>query len=169
MPVDDNHEAAEKISKSQRKRDMLALQDLGRRLTGLSEGQLHKLALPANLLEAVEAYGRLPNRREAKRRQLQFIGKLMRDVDITAIEAFLEQTNQNQRSDAAKQHKLENLRDELVAGNQESLDRLIREHRDIDVQHLRRLIRQTRKEAEQDQASTAGRKLFRYLRDMLQA
>jgi len=68
-------------SKSQRKRDMTALQKLGQDLTTLGKKQLEKLPLPDTLIAALAEYQRLPNSNEARRRQLQFIGRVMRDAN----------------------------------------------------------------------------------------
>ncbi len=72
-------------SKSQRKRDMSALQDLGAKLTQLTPAMLKKCALPDEVLAAIHEYQRLPNKHGARRRQLQFIGRVMRDLDEDAL------------------------------------------------------------------------------------
>ncbi len=85
----------EHVSKSQRKREMLALQDLGKKLTEINAALLTKCQLPAELHKAIEEFKRLPNKHEARRRQLQFIGKLMRNTDTTLIEQVLNQDQHN--------------------------------------------------------------------------
>lgn len=77
-------------SKSQRKRDAHKLQDLGTRLTGCSEAQLRALELPEKTIAAFAEYNRLPNSHGARRRQMQFIGKLMRKFDLEELTAALD-------------------------------------------------------------------------------
>jgi ribosome-associated protein len=83
MPISDNT-PPEPLSKSQRKRDMHALQDIGKTLVGLSDKQLAKIPLSEELLELIKA-ARTDKGRETQRRQLQYIGKRMRDIDVEPI------------------------------------------------------------------------------------
>ncbi len=154
------------VSKSQRKRDMLALQELGKKLIEISGALLEKCQLDQQLLDAIGEFKRLPNKHEARRRQLQYIGKLMRSIDTEQIETVLEQDQQKANVNKRKFKQLEQLRDSLIAGSDESLQALILEHPDIDIQYLRQLIRLAKKELKQDKAQGAGKKLFQYLRDL---
>ena len=77
------------VSKSQRKRDALALQELGKELTQLSAIRLQQLPLPAGLISAIEELQRLPRSHGARRRQLQYIGRLMRQCDESGIRQVL--------------------------------------------------------------------------------
>ncbi|MDT8398268.1 MAG: ribosome biogenesis factor YjgA [Pseudomonadales bacterium] len=162
-------EPSEAISKSQRKRDMAALRDLGRELTEASATLLAKLTLPANLLEAIAEFKRLPNSHGAKKRQLQYIGKIMRDIDTEEIEKILEQSKNNVELQKRKFHDVENIRDQLLSGDSKVLDELISDCPDVDIQHVRQLVRQGRKEESEHRAPVAGRKLFRYLRETMDA
>src|SRR5690554_950951 len=164
MHEDDDQEHR---SKTRRKKDMHALQDLGRRLAEADAGVLTKLSLPQRLRDASEQYRRLPNAREARRRQLQFIGRLMRDEDTEEIHAVLDQTQQNTEVERRRLHQLEELRERLIGGDDSLLEALIRENPAIEVQPLRQLIRQARKERDEDKAPAASRKLFRYLRGVI--
>tara|TARA_R110000772_G_scaffold15324_9_gene44654 strand:+ start:297 stop:815 length:519 start_codon:yes stop_codon:yes gene_type:complete len=159
-------ETEETISKSQRKRDMIALQALGKKLTEINKQLLLKCQLPADLQSAIEEFKRLPNSHEARRRQLQFIGKLMRNIDVTQIESVLNtdlhQVNLNKRFFKL----LENLREELLAGSDAALQKLIQDHPELDIQYLRQLIRQAQKEQELKKDSAASKKLFQYLREL---
>ncbi|MAM71287.1 MAG: hypothetical protein CMP91_09120 [Gammaproteobacteria bacterium] len=157
------------VSKSQRKREMLALQDLGKQLTTLDEKLLAKCQLPARLMSAIDEYKRLPNKHGAKKRQLQFIGKIMRDIDTDNIEKVIQQQNQQVNLDRRLFQGLELMRDELIAGSDSALQSLIADHPELDIQHIRQLIRQAQKEAEQNKAPQASRKLFRYLRELKQS
>jgi len=85
MTTEEHEEDLEGKSKTQLKKEMLELQDLGETLTQLPQQLLDQCHLPEGLLNAIAEYKRIPNRRGARKRQLQFIGKLMRKVDIEPI------------------------------------------------------------------------------------
>lgn len=151
-------------SKSQRKREANALQDLGRQLVGLSRDRLEKMDLPdplrAEVLEAkrITSHG-------AIRRQMQLIGKLMREVDAAPIAAQL--AEMRGESDAAKAafHALEQWRDRLLDDDRAVTQWLAR-HPGTDAQQLRQLIRNARRERAEAKPPKSGRALFRMLRDI---
>lgn len=154
------------ISKSARKREMAALQKLGETLLELPASQFSQVTMSDPLRAAIELAKTL-KQREARRRQLQYIGKLMRAEDHQQIAATLvgfEDTNR-----LFRQHfqRLEKIRDALICTGDVAFEQLIDTHPELDRQHLRQLIRQARKEAEQDKPPTTSRKLFKYLRTTL--
>jgi ribosome-associated protein len=100
-------------SKSQRKRDSHALQTLGEQLVALSPDKLKRMDIPGNLLEAVSLAQRTTSR-EGRRRQIQYVGKLMRRVDADAIRVQLDEDGRQHRIDTAIQHAAERWRDTLV-------------------------------------------------------
>ena len=102
-------EAPEQLSRSAKKRQSSALQDLGAELTKLPVNELDRLPLTPDLLEALRLYTRISNR-EGKRRQLQFIGRLMREVDAGPLAEAIEARKNGQQADAGKAE--ENRRDE---------------------------------------------------------
>lgn len=93
-------EAPEQLSRSAKKRQSSALQDLGAELTKLPVNELDRLPLTPDLLEALRLYARISNR-EGKRRQLQFIGRLMREVDAGPLAEAIEARKNGQQADAA--------------------------------------------------------------------
>ncbi|MDP1952425.1 MAG: ribosome biogenesis factor YjgA [Betaproteobacteria bacterium] len=151
-------------SKSARKRDMLALQELGVELVGLNAQQLATMQLPEALLEAVQEAQRL-NKHEAKRRQMQFIGRLMRDLDAVPIRERLEQWKGKGREHTAQLHAIERWRDELLTGDQ-ALERFLGQYPGADSQQLRTLIRNARRERGAALPPKSYRELFRVLREM---
>lgn len=157
----------EVISKTQRKREVEALQDLGKQLTEINKTLLDKCQLPDQLLAAIVEFKRLPNKNEARRRHLQFIGKIMRTVDTTKIDRVLNQSQQLVEIEKRKYHQLEKMREDLIEGDNEILNKLITDFPDIDIQHVRQLIRKSQKELSQNKPPTASRKLFRYLREII--
>ncbi|MEW5769549.1 MAG: ribosome biogenesis factor YjgA [Pseudomonadota bacterium] len=150
-------------SKSQRKRDANALQDMGRELVKLSRERLEKFDLPdalrAEVLEAkrITSHG-------AIRRQMQLIGKLMRDVDAEHIAEQLAEVRGESDTAKAAFHALEQWRERLLADDRAVTDWLTG-HPDTDAQQLRQLIRNARKEAAENKPPKSSRALFRLLRD----
>ena len=143
---------------------MLALQQLGAQLVDLNEQQLNSMLLPEELLEAVLEAKRL-TKHEAKRRQLQFIGRVMRDIDAEPIRDRLEEWRGQGREHTAQLHTLERWRDELLAGDP-ALERFLGQYPGADSQRLRTLIRNARREQGAALPPKSYRELFRALRDM---
>ncbi len=143
-------------SKSQVKRDMLALTALGRQLVDLSPERLRQLALPDALHEAIRLAQRT-TAREGRRRQIQYVGKLMRTapIDTDAIRRQLDTWAHGSREEARQQHRLEALR-ELLLRDDDALTELLAHHPVPDVQQLRATIRAARKEARQNEALPPG-------------
>lgn len=156
----------EEISKTQRKKEMLALQDLGKKLTKVPNSLLDKCKLPESLLHAINEFKRLPNKHGAKKRQLQFIGKVMRNVDVEWIKSVLDEDGQQALIEKSRFQRLEKIREQLLSGDQSMLDELIKQCPDLDIQHIRQLIRQVDKEAQGNKPPAASRKLFTYLRGL---
>ena len=168
IPVDTQEPADESEyagpSKSQLKRDMTALQDLGAQLVALSTDQLKKIALPDHLRLAVRDAQRF-SQHEAKRRQMQYIGKLMRKIDAAPIHAALDEINGLSAAANARQHRLEQLRTRLLE-DETVIGEIASEHPGADLQVLRQLRRNAIKEKEQNKPPRAYRELFRVLREM---
>ena len=163
--TDDNHRE-ESISKSQRKRDMHALQDLGEQLTKLSASELKKLKLPEDLLSAIQAAHDISSRGGHKR-QLQLIGKLMRNIDPEPIRHALNTMKQQSSASTKHFHMLESWRDRLINEGDNALAELLTNHPDADSQQLRQLVRNAKKEKEKNSTPKAARAIFQYLRDLL--
>jgi ribosome-associated protein len=155
---------SEPKSKSALKREMTELQKIGEELVSLSPGKLAKISMPELLEEAVMLARRLKNR-EGKRRQMQYIGKLMRNIDSKAMQRKLESFHHQSQSFRQELHRLEQWRDRLMAEGDTAISELLLELPDIDRQHLRQLIRQANKEASQNKPPSASRKIFKYLRE----
>ena len=162
----DEHESDEEwISRTQRKRDVEALQELGARLPGLTKEQLKKVPLGDEIRSAVEEAQRLQPRSEATRRQMQYIGRLMRGEDAEAIQTALERFEAGKQAHVQIFHKLEKWRDRLIEGDNSDLQAYLEEDDGADIQHLRQLLRNAQKEAKQGKPPVASRKLFKYLRE----
>lgn len=151
-------------SKSQRKRDARALFELGRELVGLNEATLSTMPLPEKLREAIEE-ARAINAHIARKRQLQFIGGLLRNIDAEPIRDALEQRRQEARQVAVRHHRVEAWRDRLLQEGDQAVQVLVKSHPFIETQSLRQLMRNAEREAKLGKPPAAARKLFRLLRD----
>lgn len=160
----------EEKSKSQIKREMEALQSLGQRLTELNSEQLNQVPMDDTLDDAIREFQRL-KKNEAKRRQMQYIGRVMRSIDEQHIDAISHAINRFDASQAEHTrlfHQIECWRDRLLTEKTALTDYLC-EHPEADAQHLRQLIRSAQKEQGKDKSQGGARKLFRYLRDISEA
>ncbi|MCY1273030.1 hypothetical protein D9M70_216270 [compost metagenome] len=155
-------------SKSQIKRELHALQDLGERLTTLKADVLAKLPLTDALQRAL---AEAPKHKAhiARKRHLQYIGKLMREQDIEAIVALIDQLDSSTREYNERFHALERWRDRLIEGGDTALESFVVDYPDTDRQHLRGLIRHAQHEAAHNKPPAAARKVFKYIRDLDEA
>jgi ribosome-associated protein len=164
--TEDAPETEEKPSRSAQKREALALQVMGTQLIKLKPDQLELMPIQEKLKQAILDYNRFKSH-GAKRRQSQFIGRLMRDEDIHPIQSVLNDLNQISASAQYQLHQLEEWRDKLITDPQ-ALTNYLNDHPSTDIQKLRVLIRQA-KHAEQQNSPAedkkAHRQLFRFLRD----
>jgi ribosome-associated protein len=169
IPVDTEAEEMldDRPSKSQKKRDMTALQNLGAALVALSPERLKKIDMPDALRLAVRDAQRF-TKHEALRRQMQYIGRLMRDTDPAPIVAALDEIRGISAEATARQHRLERLRIRLLEDEQ-VLGEVARDHPGADLQHLRQLRRGALKEAELGKPPKSYREIFRILRDLDEA
>ncbi|MEW6687812.1 MAG: ribosome biogenesis factor YjgA [Pseudomonadota bacterium] len=154
------------VSKTRRKREMHELQRLGAALVALAPARLEAGALPEGLLAAVREARRMTSH-EAKRRQLQYIGKLMRDIDPEPVRALLAEAAGQSAAARARQLRLEQWRERLI-GDETALTEFALQHAGVDMQALRALIRNARKEIAEGRPPRAQRELFRSLREILE-
>ena len=152
------------LSKTQRKHAMEELQSLGEELVALPADRIKKLDIPDDLREAVAMAQRMLRQDEAKRRQMQYIGRLMRKVEIEPIRAALADARGDSASETARLHRLERLRNELLA-DEKSLQEIATLYPTIDLQHLRSLRRAALKEHEQNKPPRNFRAIFQLLKD----
>ena len=164
MP-DTEHNDQAQVSKTRRKRTMEALQKLGEALLTFDNDALLKLDLPEPLLDALHTANRI-KAHGARRRQLQYIGKLMRQLDTAPIEAAVQARQHQHTTNTREFHLLEELREALITGGDTTLATVLQHFPMADRQRLRKLARQARKEREDNQPPKASRTLFRYLREL---
>jgi len=157
---------SDRPSKSQRKRDMLALQDLGAELLTLSDAQLETVPLPENLREAVLEARRIRDF-EGRRRQLQYVGKLMRVTDPLPIRERIDAFKATSHAETARLHEIERWRERLIEDERAMAD-LVVAHPGADTQNLRALARNARREREEKRPPRSYRALFQALRSLFE-
>jgi ribosome-associated protein len=151
------------LSKTKRKQEMHALQALGSALVDLPESQLRLMELGTDLSAAVLEARRIRSH-EAKRRQMQYIGRLMREVDAGPIRARLAALEGHSAEATARHRRLEAWRERLL-GDDGALTEFAAAHPAADLQELRTLIRNARKETLQGKPPRAHRELFRFIKN----
>jgi len=155
-------------SKSQVKRDLHSLLDLGRELVDLSPERLKQLPLAERLYDAIRLAQRTPSR-EGLRRQVHYVGKLMRDAQADEIRAQLDEWKNGSRKQTAALHHLEARRDKLLRDD-DALTELLAEYPQADSQRLRTMIREGRKELAANTALRPGQEpLRKHYRALFQA
>ncbi|WP_313518627.1 ribosome biogenesis factor YjgA [Pseudomonas sp.] len=152
-------------SKSQVKRELHGLQELGQRLTLLKPELLDRMPLSDALRRAL-AEAPKHTAHIARKRHIQFIGKLMRDQDVEAILALVDQLDASTRQYNERFHALERWRDRLIEGNDQTLESFVADYPETDRQHLRSLIRHAQHEAAHNKPPAAARKVFKYIREL---
>ncbi len=154
------------ISKTRRKREARNLQDVGAALVELSEEQLGRLGLPEALLDAVLACRKI-TKHEARRRQVQYIGRIMRGIDAEPIAHQLRAIESPSKRDTALLHLAEKWRQEILA-DPEALARFTREFPEADLDHLRNLVRGAEEEKRAAKPPKKFRELFHAVNTLIQ-
>ncbi|MDP0589313.1 MAG: ribosome biogenesis factor YjgA [Candidatus Endonucleobacter bathymodioli] len=154
----------EYISKSEIKREKQALKDMGARLMKIKPSLLEKLPLNERLKEALDESKRITSH-NARKRHLSFIGKLMQGQDTGPITELLNQLDSSSNEYNRRFHQLERWRDRLISNDKIALSEYLSNYPCADHQHIRQLVRNASKEAEQGKTSKDARKLFKYLRE----
>ncbi|CAN7444326.1 ribosome-associated protein [Trinickia sp. LjRoot230] len=165
-PELDEETGYDRPSKSQMKRDMLALQTLGVELVELPKDALKRMPMPEALADAVRDARRITDH-EGKRRQLQYVGRVMRsltDVETAALRTALDTHRGVNKAETARLHWIERTREQLLADD-EALTAFLRAHPQADAQMGRTLIRNARKEAQQDKPPRYFRELFQWVKE----
>lgn len=158
-------ELEEPKSRSQIKREMHELQAMGERLVSLPVSDYERLGLPSHLAKALKDAKKI-TKHEARRRQIQYIGGLMREVDDEPIREFLADVDAGRKRQAREFHELEEWRDRMVDGDDELVEELI-ERFGLDCrQQLWQLTRNARKEKATQKPPKSSRALFRLLKQL---
>jgi len=149
-------------SKSEKKRQVQALQQLGEKLIELSDSRLVAFKLPEDLYQAVVEAKQIQHKHAAFKRQRQFIGKLMRQIDATPIQQSMAEFEENHCSDSVTFHRSEQWRERLLLESQ-ALSEFIGQYPQTDRQQLRQLLQKAQHEHQANSGKGARRSLFRFL------
>ncbi|MFW5497981.1 MULTISPECIES: ribosome biogenesis factor YjgA [unclassified Maridesulfovibrio] len=152
-------------SRSQKKREMIALQKYAEKLMTLSPELVKKCGLPDYFIEEVLDAMSI-KAHEAKRRKVQYIGKLMRDIDAQPLIDFIEDIETGNKTDNMKFHTLEVWRSKLIDGDLSVFDEILELHPQADRQRISQLARNAKKEKEKNKPPKAARALFKALREL---
>ncbi|MDZ7277165.1 ribosome biogenesis factor YjgA [Pantoea eucrina] len=169
--VPDNQEDEEEeiiwVSKSEIKRDAEELKRLGAELVELGKNSLDKIPLDEDLRTAIELAQRI--KMEGRRRQLQLIGKMLRQRDEEPIRQALDKLKNRHNQQVALFHKLEQLRDRLVENGDDAVAEVLNLYPHADRQQLRSMIRNAQKEKAANKPPKSARQIFQYLRELAEA
>jgi ribosome-associated protein len=155
-------------SRTQQRREALAVLTLATQLLELPPSRLAKLELPEDVRREIDVTRRI-TAHIARKRQLAFLAKVMRrydDADFASVRGELGENREKQRQETAAMHRLEAMRDRLISEDETALSELITEHPQIDRQHVRSLIRQARTERDANKPPRAYREIFQLLKDL---
>lgn len=162
---DDDQPLYDGPSKSQRKRDSAALQDLGAELVEMSKSKLAAIPLDDALREAI-ALAQSIKAHGGRKRQILYIGKLLRSADVEPIREALAKLDQTDAASVAHLHRLERWRERLLTEGNDALTQLLGEYPAADSQRLRQLIRNAQQEHAAGKPPKSSRELFKYLREL---
>jgi len=154
-------------SKSELKRQMNDLQKLGEQLVAEPRDRVKRTPMPEELRDAILMCQSITDH-GGRRRQLQFVGKMMRKLDeeeVAVIQRTIESWKGMSKAETAALHALERRREKLLADDN-ALTQLLEEHPELDVQQLRTLIRNARKEQAENKPPKAYREIFQILKDL---
>ncbi|MEH5746729.1 ribosome biogenesis factor YjgA [Atlantibacter hermannii] len=167
VPDDQNEDDDDEIiwvSKSEIKRDAEELKRLGLEMVELGKNALDKIPLDEELRAAIELAQKI--KKEGRRRQLQLIGKMLRNRDVDPIRLALDKLKNRHNQQVALFHKLEALRDRLIEEGDDAVPEVLKLWPQADRQQLRSLIRNAKKEKEGNKAPKSARLIFQYLREL---
>jgi len=159
-------EYAIRPNKTQLKREIRALNELGKELISLSDAELKKIPLSESMFVAIMDGKRF--QRGALQRQLRRIASLMQNEDIPAIQHELTRLKQPSKQQQAELHQVEQWRDGLLNGDEGVFERLLELFSELDRQYLRQLIRNASKERKREKPPKSARLLFKYLNELQQ-
>jgi ribosome-associated protein len=160
-------EETDKKSKTRLKKEMIELQKLGEKLSQLSDSQIDQMPMPEKLKEAL-SFLKTITTHGARKRQLQYIGVLMREADPEPIQQTLANLQAGRRIDVASFLETETLRDALLGDDKKALSEILNRFPSMDRQHLNQLIRNAKKESCQNKPPRSARALFKYLKEFVE-
>lgn len=162
---DEDYEPVERLNKSQQKREIQALRDLGKKLSELDEAALIKMDLPAELLQAITDSKSMKH--GALKRQFKLIAKLLRQMNTESLEKTIAELELKKVEQDRGFHRIERWRDRLLADGPEAMTQFMAKYPEADTGQIRQLIRNTNKELLANKPPKSSRVLFRLIRDVI--
>ena len=163
----DASEENEQLSKTQIKAQMVAMQKLGESLVHLGQSSLAKIPMDPELLDAVMLARKILRKKEGYRRQLQLIGKIMRNIDVAPIEQALSNIKSAHKKLNDAFHGTEMLRDAILKEGDSKIESTIADYPMLDRQKMRQYVRQANKQLAESKPPKASRELFQYLKQII--
>ncbi|GEN23926.1 UPF0307 protein [Halomonas cupida] len=164
MTQPEHNPAEEQPSKSQLKREMHELQALGEQFIAMKPEERDRFPLSDEFKRAIEETDRI-RAREARRRHMQYVGKLIRKEDLEGIQAVFDAIEQTKEQRDHAFHRLEKWRDRLLEEGDDAVQAFIAEYPHVDIQALRQLVRNTVRERQQQKPPTNAKRLFKLMRE----
>lgn len=164
---DEFEQQYDRPSKSQLKREMTALQELGEELVAQPKDRVMRVPMPEDVREVILECQKIKDH-EGRRRQMQFVGKKMRSLEedeVAAIRKMIDSWKGASKAETAAMHALERMREKLLADDK-ALTGLKEQYPEADVQQLRTLIRNARKEQAENKPPKAYREIFQILKQL---
>ncbi|MGQ8365444.1 ribosome biogenesis factor YjgA [Glaciecola sp. 1036] len=162
-PYNDDDEL---VSKTQLKKEADDLKKLGLALLELGPNQRKTMPVDDELEDALVLASKINRKKDGFRRQIQFIGKLLRQRDVEPIALALEKLNSAHNQDVQRFHKLERMRDALIANGDDEIQKVMDTYPLADRQKLRHFVRTALKEKQREKPPAASRALFQYLKEL---
>jgi ribosome-associated protein len=154
-------------SKTELKKDSKKIQQFGRKISELTINNIEAFKFPLNIYEAVIGLKNLKSN-SAKKRQVQYLGKLLREIDLTDAFLVMKQLKVSSQKEIQRNHIIEGWRDKLLSNNN-SITKFVDEYPKIDRQSLRQTISNAQKEKKEDKGPKYSRQLFKLIKDIIMA
>jgi ribosome-associated protein len=155
------------VSKTELKKDSKKIQQFGRKISELTINNIEAFKFPLNIYEAVIGLKNLKSN-SAKKRQVQYLGKLLREIDLTDAFLVMKQLKVSSQKEIQRNHIIEGWRDKLLSNNN-SITEFVDEYPKIDRQSLRQTISNAQKEKKEDKWPKYSRQLFKLIKDIVMA
>ena len=152
------------ISKTELKKDSKKIQEFGRRISELTINNIEAFKFPSNIYEATIGLKNIKSN-SAKKRQVQYLGKLLREMDLTDAFLIMKQLKVSSQKEIQKNHIIEDWRDKLLSNN-DSITQFVDEYPKIDRQSLRQTISNAQKD---NKSPKYSRQLFKLIKDIIMA
>ena len=160
------HEFDEEFkSKTEIKREMLELQDFAMSLVKLSKHQRNKVPFNEELKESLVLADKIKDKPEALRRHVRFMAKVLLETDLAPIKQALDVMANKHQQESSKHTKLEQMRDQLINGDNNTIETILAQHEGLERQKLRQLIRLAAKEKKAEKPAKHYQQLFSYLKE----